>query len=284
MRLLTRLWLVVLLGSLVVLFLLYDYQASVQLLVPADLPAQQQRDCEAAQEDEVPDEPALEWRRPRIARVISSTTGAAQPLLTHLLPSLLRTMEPEAYVYGVFLDAGDAEACAAAAHIRALWHVMVRTRNASWVPPVLQWFVAAQHSAAAQAAYERGWDYFYRVHDDTELQTRGWTSTFVRTLLRTQGVGVVAPRDLAAHVFTHSMVSRVHFDIFPSASGWDDAIDLVYAAGAATPAGAGLATMVTSITVRRVSLPVRYTVYSNKAIEEQRLLLKDYLEKHPLSE
>lgn len=86
-------------------------------------------------------------------------------------------------------------------------------------------------NAMAQVAYyELGADYFYRINDDTELTSTGWTSEFVSTLQGFEYVGVVGPTHVGgkSSIMTHDFVHRTHMDIFGgmnSGNEWENEID-----------------------------------------------------------
>lgn len=87
-------------------------------------------------------------------------------------------------------------------------------------------FVECQHSGrpawaqndAMMAAYMDNMDYYYRVNDDTVMETTGWTEKFIDELARFNppNVGVVGPwfREGNIVILTHDFVHRIHVDIF----------------------------------------------------------------------
>lgn len=60
-------------------------------------------------------------------------------------------------------------------------------------------------------------DYYYRVNDDTVMETTGWTEKFIDELERFNPprVGVVGPwfREGNVVILTHDFVHRTHVDI-----------------------------------------------------------------------
>lgn len=71
---------------------------------------------------------------------------------------------------------------------------------------------------AMMAAYMDNMDYYYRVNDDTVLETTGWTEKFISELQRftPPNVGVVGPwfKEGNVVILTHDFVHRTHIDIF----------------------------------------------------------------------
>ena len=71
---------------------------------------------------------------------------------------------------------------------------------------------------AMMAAYMDGIAYYYRVNDDTVMETTEWTEKLVDQLLRFNppNVGVSGPwfRDGNIAILTHDFVHRTHIDIF----------------------------------------------------------------------
>jgi hypothetical protein len=78
----------------------------------------------------------------------------------------------------------------------------------------LLWNIAFQH------AIDDGADYFYQLNDDTRLETRGWTDTFVQALRNNpfkSNFGVTGPKDRAVPertLLTQAFVSKTHYEIF----------------------------------------------------------------------
>ncbi|KAK2144348.1 hypothetical protein LSH36_766g03157 [Paralvinella palmiformis] len=71
---------------------------------------------------------------------------------------------------------------------------------------------------AMMAAYMDNMEYYYRLNDDTILETSGWTEKFIEELDRFQPprVGVVGPwfKEGNYNILTHDFVHRTHIDIF----------------------------------------------------------------------
>src|SRR6218665_2708654 len=75
----------------------------------------------------------------------------------------------------------------------------------------------AQNDAMLEA-YLDNVDYFYRINDDTNLQTKGWVEEFLKTLkgYDPPNVGVVGPNHSGGNtaVLTYDFVHKTHVDIF----------------------------------------------------------------------
>ncbi|ESO06885.1 hypothetical protein HELRODRAFT_170916 [Helobdella robusta] len=71
---------------------------------------------------------------------------------------------------------------------------------------------------AMMAAYMDEMDYYYRLNDDTVLETTGWTEKFIDELQRFNppNIGVVGPwfKEGNTNILTHDFVHRTHIDIF----------------------------------------------------------------------
>lgn len=102
----------------------------------------------------------------------------------------------------------------------------------------------AQNDAMLEA-YIDDVDYFYRVNDDTKLQTKGWVEAFINTLRSYDppNVGIVGPNHSGGNtaILTYDFVHRTHVEIFgfyyPKLfTDWwgDDWITLVYRPGRST--------------------------------------------------
>ncbi len=65
-------------------------------------------------------------------------------------------------------------------------------------------------------AYDDGCDYFYQCGDDIVFHTSGWVGDCIRTLAKTNGVGLVGPINNNNAILTQAFVSREHMRIF----GW----------------------------------------------------------------
>jgi len=73
-------------------------------------------------------------------------------------------------------------------------------------------------NAAMMEAYLDHVDYYYRVNDDTEMDTDGWLEAFITTLKQYNPphVGVVGPNHTGGNtnILTYDFVHRTHVDIF----------------------------------------------------------------------
>ena len=77
---------------------------------------------------------------------------------------------------------------------------------------------ARAQNDAMMEAYLDNMDYFYRVNDDTKLQTVGWTEAFIYALLTFDppNVGVVGPNHRGGNtvILTYEFTSKLHVEIF----------------------------------------------------------------------
>lgn len=75
----------------------------------------------------------------------------------------------------------------------------------------------AQNDAMIEA-YLDGMEYFYRVNDDSILESSGWVEEFIKTLADYDppNVGVVGPKHLGGNelILTYDFVHRTHLEVF----------------------------------------------------------------------
>jgi len=75
----------------------------------------------------------------------------------------------------------------------------------------------AQNDAMLEAYLDHV-DYFYRINDDTKMQTGGWVEAFITALNRYNPprIGVVGPKHTGGNtnILTYDFVHRTHVDIF----------------------------------------------------------------------
>ena len=138
-------------------------------------------------------------------------------LLTTFLPSLLRTIEP-GYLYGVYLgyDQGDPllDRPGVELEMQRLWNTSLVSLK------MFRYNDTAHHNVWAvnyisKEAYLDGYDYFFRVNDDSEFLAPDWTSRLVEALQRNENFGAAGILDDAnPRIWTHSIVSRIHLEIF----------------------------------------------------------------------
>jgi hypothetical protein len=188
------------------------------------------------------------WPLKRINLPVSVTTRKTKwktlsemALFQTFLPSLLRTME-EGYLYGVYLgfDVGDPllDKPGAEDRLRELWN---ENGGRKVELKMFKYADSVDHNVWAvnyitKEAYLDGYDYFFRVNDDSEFKETGWTSKLVEALQRNDDFGAVGVLDKDnPRIWTHSFVARQHLEIFgfhfPFSFGnyWsDDWITFVY--------------------------------------------------------
>lgn len=169
----------------------------------------------------------VEPRPTRICIPISITTRGTKwkrledmLLLTSFMPSLVATVEP-GFQFGVYLgydegdplldsEAGQKELTQlmrrlvgrAAIEVRSFRYADSQNRNV--------WAV----NYVSRECYLEGYDYFYRVNDDSAMKGR-WASALTARLRATHDFGVVGTFDQGnPRIFTHSMVGRPHLEVF----------------------------------------------------------------------
>ena len=102
----------------------------------------------------------------------------------------------------------------------------------------------AQNDAMMEA-YLDGVDFFYRVNDDSQIESSEWTEAFIKTLASYEPkyVGVVGPKHSGGNtvILTYDFVHRTHVDIFGFyyprffSTWWaDDWVTKVYQPGRST--------------------------------------------------
>jgi hypothetical protein len=144
-------------------------------------------------------------------------------LLKSLLPSLLRTIE-SGYLYGVYLgiDAGDRllDQPGAEEELRRLWDAACSKEGKKIELRMFVYSDTAHKNVWAvnyitKEAYLDGYDYFFRVNDDSEFKEGGWTSQLVEALQRNEDFGAAGVLDPDnPRIWTHSFVGRQHIEIF----------------------------------------------------------------------
>jgi hypothetical protein len=179
-------------------------------------------------------------RLPRIHLPIPATTRNLRgvqsiqqlPLVAFALSSLITSSEPTLFQYGVDVggDSGDPyfDNLERTASITAWWRDawMDYWGDDPCLLPPLRFFVYNNtHSRnvwasnfMAQRAYEEGYDYYFRINDDTVLHNNRWSSVFVATLSNMRPItnlGVTGPADSFTKnkLLTHSFVHRNHFNV-----------------------------------------------------------------------
>ncbi len=160
--------------------------------------------------------------------LVSSPVGIKCPFFKSLMPSFCKTAS-QGYDYRFYLayDAQDKhlkDNSFRETFLRAFTNYVTDncTRNSSYSIKLVRcnhtgkpaW---AQNDAMIDA-YLDDVDYYYRVNDDTVMQTSGWTEKFIHTLVkgRHPGVGVVGPFHYGGNmgILTYDFVHKTHLDIF----------------------------------------------------------------------
>ena len=163
-----------------------------------------------------------------LGNITASNVRYRFPFLRTFMPSFCRTAS-RSYDYHIYLsyDEGDpffaivsnfnafhrsfgevrAEQCAAHLNVSLHYVECEHTGRPAW----------AQNDAMMEA-YIDHMVYYYRVNDDTNLLTPGWTEAFVAGLAQYDppDLGVVGPRHIGGHaaILTYDFVHRTHIDIF----------------------------------------------------------------------
>ena len=160
--------------------------------------------------------------------LVSSPVGIKCPFFKSLLPSFCKTAS-KGYNYRFYLayDAQDKhlkENSFKTTFVRAFNDYVTGhcPRNSSYSIKLVRcdhtgkpaW---AQNDAMIDA-YLDDVDYYYRVNDDTVMQTSGWTEKFIHTLVKGSHphVGVVGPFHIGGNmkILTYDFVHKTHLDIF----------------------------------------------------------------------
>lgn len=142
-------------------------------------------------------------------------------LVTSFLPSLMKTLEP-GYFYGVYLgyDEGDPllDHPEAKAEMQAIMEKWV-----GGAPVELKMFCYNDSqnrnvwavNYITRECYLDGYDYFFRINDDSSFFTPSWASRLVPRLQELNNFGVVGTLDTGnPRIFTHSLVGRPHIEVF----------------------------------------------------------------------
>jgi hypothetical protein len=150
------------------------------------------------------------------------------PLVQYFLTSVINSMEPSKFDYSIYVGVdNDDPWLTNASHVRDIqrwWDIRYRYKwgKGTCVPP-LEFFAYDNTRSrnvwavnyVSQVAYDRGYDCFYRVNDDTVLMEDQWSSKFFAEMAQFKPIpflGVVGPTDLQhAGLLTHSMICRPHF-------------------------------------------------------------------------
>jgi hypothetical protein len=144
-------------------------------------------------------------------------------LMRSLLPSLLRTMEA-GYQYGVYVgyDVGDPllDQPGAEQSLIRMWNDTCKASGKNVALKLFRYNDTRNYNVWAvnyitKEAYLDGYDYFFRVNDDSEFRGSGWTSRLVEALQLNEDFGAAGVLDEAnPRIWTHSVVGRPHIEIF----------------------------------------------------------------------
>jgi len=223
------------------------------------------------------------------------------PLIQYALASIVDTIEPELFDYGIYIaaDQGDPwlDNTTHLASIRTWFeNYFYDVWNSRFCVPELEFFIYVNtHSRntwainyVTQIAFERGYDYFYRINDDSILSRDRWSSQYV-TVMRAMrpfpNVGVVGPWDafFSGKVLTHSFISRLHLLIYGTHfnflyGNWysDPWIQEIYSSPYPEHPNAtftSMAVILVSVKVKHLVLKSRYEVQATVALHKQQVLI-----------
>jgi len=65
-----------------------------------------------------------------------------------------------------------------------------------------------------QKAYDDNCDYFYQCGDDISFRTKNWVSDSIKTLQKSNNIGLTGPLNNNKYILTQVFVSKLHMDIF----------------------------------------------------------------------
>ena len=150
------------------------------------------------------------------------------PLFHTLIPSFCDTAS-SGYSYHFFLayDTND-EFFANSTNLilfRSIFHELMQNKCNPRVHDYHLHFVQCVHNKhpawaqndAMMSAYMSNMEYYYRINDDTEMITKGWTETFIHTLqsYNPPNVGVVGPAHTGGltYILTYDFVHYTHIEI-----------------------------------------------------------------------
>lgn len=187
-------------------------------------------------------------KKPLVAVVMAATTKRTAitqytqtDIARRMLPSLLKTMEPDKYQYSLFVGVDDDDAfwTNSTIHQQLIKHINSKLRDVQ-VRAFRSIPNRIPFNEILRVAAKAGADYFVRINDDTEFVTPNWTTLGVSALqsLDPPNVGVVGPicNETRKFLLAHDMVHRTHMNIFdneyypPVFDNWflDDWISIVY--------------------------------------------------------
>lgn len=164
----------------------------------------------------------------RLTDVKADNMKSKFQFFTVLLPSFCRTASKFGYHYNFYL-AYDSNDAVFSQHdlLVAFQNTFDSVKNVkcSSISMALH-FVECHHTGhpawaqndAMMEAYLDGAEYFYRVNDDSRMQSSGWTQVFVDRLAAYEppNVGVVGPKHSGGNelILTYDFVHRTHVDVF----------------------------------------------------------------------
>lgn len=162
-------------------------------------------------------------------------------LVNSFFPSLAASLSPDDPPVAVYLgyDAHDPllDRPGAESELRHLLKDVVGVEVRMFRYPDTQGWNVWAVNYLTEECYLDGYSYFYRVNDDTVFQEHGWALRLVEGMKHrpVPDFGVLGIGDPRMSIYTHSVVSRRHFEVFQFHFPWtfgnfwsDDWITLVY--------------------------------------------------------
>lgn len=164
----------------------------------------------------------------RLRAVNESNIAEKFVLLSSLLPSFCRTASLR-FRYAFYLAYDYTDRFFSSDRLSTLFAASFRRQISKFCPrdvaPTLHLVNCSYRGSPAWAqndammdAYLDNVDYFYRINDDTKMETSEWTEAFVEALDRFDPprVGVVGPHHVGGNrrILTYDFVHRTHVDAF----------------------------------------------------------------------
>jgi hypothetical protein len=134
------------------------------------------------------------------------------------LKSFLETYDTEhEYVFYIGIDRGDkiydneAEFSKLSSLLFNQPHIRVQR---VFMDGVEKGFLTKMWNILFRRAYDEGCNYFFQCGDDIVFKTRGWINDCIRTLERSNDIGMTGPMNNNIRILTQTFVSRKHMEIF----------------------------------------------------------------------
>ncbi len=164
----------------------------------------------------------------RATQLPSSPIGITTPFFNSLMPSFCQTAS-QGYNYRFYLAYDAQDEHFKQNVFRITFASAFEDYVASYCPQNSSYSITlvrcdymgkpawAQNDAMIEAYLDNA-DYYYRVNDDSVMQTPGWTETFIDTLAKGEypNVGVVGPSHSGGSktILTYDFVHKTHLEVF----------------------------------------------------------------------